>query len=178
MSSLWSNIFTKKKQGPGDPRDILGTIPIFSSLKSGELKEIERIVHVRTYESGEFIFREGDVGAGLFVIAEGRVDIILENRVVDDQPTRLASLDKGSFFGELSLLDNERRSAAARAAETSVMIGLFRPDLLDLIERNPRLGSKVLMNVARIIGERLRHADTRLGTDETVSEKPADQEPN
>lgn len=162
MSGLWSNIFSRKKKEIYDPRQILSEVPIFNDLKHGELKEIERIVHVRKYTPGEFVFQEGDVGAGMFVIAEGRVDIMLESREKDGTPKRLATLGKSAFFGELSLLDSERRSATATATESSILIGLFRPDLLDLIERNPRLGSKVLMNVARIIGERLRVTDARL----------------
>jgi CRP-like cAMP-binding protein len=150
-------------------------IPIFKDLTSGDLTEIERIVHVRKYEPGETVFQEGEIGAGLFVIAEGSVDIILEKREEDGKDKRLTSLGKSDFFGELSLLDDERRSATAKATDSSVLIGFFRPDLLDLIERNPRLGSKVLMNVARVIGERLRVTDARLMgdiPDETVYYKP------
>lgn len=162
MNSLWSNIFSRQNRDADDPKQILAQIPIFSDLTSPELREIERIVHVRTYEAGEFIFREGDVGAGMYVIAEGRVDIILQTQEEDGSPKHLAALEKSDFFGELSLLDSERRSATAQASAPSILIGLFRPDLLDLIERNPRLGSKVLINVARIIGKRLRITDARL----------------
>ena len=108
----------------------------------------------------------------MYVIAKGRIDIILESREEDGIPKRLATLGESDFFGELSLLDSDRRSATAKASEASVLIGLFRPDLLDLIERNPHLGSKVLINVARIIGERLRVTDARLMgdiPDETVA---------
>jgi CRP-like cAMP-binding protein len=190
MNSLWSNIFKNKKTGPPDPKQILGEIPIFNDLTRGDLKEIERIVHVRKYEPGEFVFREGEIGAGLFVIAEGSIDILLDERGEDRAEKRLAALDKGDFFGELSLLDDERRSATAKAAESSVLIGFFRPDLLDLIERNPRLGSKVLMNVARVIGERLRITDARLmgdipdetavykGGSDGKESKDMDKEPN
>ena len=179
VNSLWSNIFSRKKKGAYDPRKILGEIPIFSDLKQGELREIERIVHVREYETGEAVFREGDIGAGMFVIAKGRIDIVLES-TEQDEPKRLATLEQSDFFGELSLLDKERRSATAKAAEPSVLIGLFRPDLLDLIDRNPRLGSKVLLSVARIIGERLRATVARvMGTmpDETTVFEPATGKP-
>ena len=172
MNNLWSNIFARRKKDSNDPRQILAEIPIFCDLKRGEIKEIERIVHVRQYEPGEFVFQEGDVGAGMFVIAKGRIDIILESREENGAPKRLATLGERDFFGELSLLDKDRRSATAKASEVSILIGLFRPDLLDLIERNPRLGSKVLINVARIIGERLRITDARLMgdiPDETVA---------
>jgi CRP-like cAMP-binding protein len=172
MNNLWSNIFSRRKKASNDPRQILAEIPIFCDLRGSEIREIEHIVHVRKYEPGEFVFQEGDVGAGMFIIAKGRIDIILESREEDGAPKRLATLGERDFFGELSLLDSDRRSATAKASEASILIGLFRPDLLDLIERNPRLGSKVLINVARIIGERLRVTDARLMgdiPDETVA---------
>jgi CRP/FNR family cyclic AMP-dependent transcriptional regulator len=156
MSSLWKNIFKGKKKNSDDPRQILQDIPIFKDLSGGGIREIERIVHVRKYETGEFVFQQGDVGAGLFVIAKGSVNILLDDT---SETAPLATLEKSDFFGELSLLDNERRSASARAAEPSVLIGFFRPDLLDLVERNPVLGSKVLLNIAKVIGERLRSAN-------------------
>lgn len=165
MNTLWSNIFSLRKKTSNDPKRILGEIPIFHKLKPAELKEIERIVHVREYSAGEYIFREGDVGAGLFVIAEGNVEILVEQSDDESASNRLAVLGKSDFFGELSLLDDERRSASCKATEPSVLIGLFRPDLLDLIERNPRLGSKVLMNIALVIGERLRVTVGRISGD-------------
>ena len=167
MSSLWKNIFKGKKKDSDDPRRILQDIPIFKGLSGSGIREIERIVHVRTYETGEFVFQQGDVGAGMFVIAKGRVDILLEDHA-DTDP--LATLEKSDFFGELSLLDSERRSASARTTEPSVLIGFFRPDLLDLVERNPVLGSKVLLNIARVIGERLRTANARVDDHEEAAE--------
>jgi len=174
MNSIWSSIFAGRKDSTDDPKQILGEIPIFSDLKTADIRELEHIVHVRTYEPGECVFREGDVGGGMYVIARGRVDILLENRESEEKPERIAVLGKSDFFGELSLLDDERRSATARACEPSVLIGLFRPDLLDLIERNPRLGSRVLLNVARVIGKRLRAADARLVDSAPRRESSAD----
>ncbi|MCK4448175.1 MAG: cyclic nucleotide-binding domain-containing protein, partial [Candidatus Marinimicrobia bacterium] len=68
----------------------------------------------------------------------------------------------GDFFGELSLLDEEVRSASAIAKDHSTLLGFLRPDLFSLLERNPELGNKILLNLARVIGARLRKTNELL----------------
>ena len=72
-------------------------------------------------------------------------------------------LKEGNFFGELTLLDEKSRSAAAVSRENSVILGFFRPDLLDLLKRKPSFGIKILLNLASIIGDRLRDTNEKLG---------------
>jgi len=59
-------------------------------------------------------------------------------------------------------LDDEVRSAAAVAAEATELLGFFRPDLFSLLERNPELGNKILINLARVISARLRKTNDLL----------------
>ena len=61
----------------------------------------------------------------------------------------------GDFFGELALLNETPRSATAIARQPSVLFGLFRPDLLGLLERDPALGVDLLLRMSRVISERL-----------------------
>jgi CRP-like cAMP-binding protein len=73
-----------------------------------------------------------------------------------------AQLCSGDFFGELALLDEEPRSAMAEAQEPSKLIGFFRTDLLTLMHRSPELGNKILINLSRVLGERLRQTNIAL----------------
>ena len=68
----------------------------------------------------------------------------------------LAELNKGEFFGELALFDDEPRSANAIALDDCILLGLFTPDLMILQERNPVLGHKIMFNLGGLLGERLR----------------------
>jgi CRP-like cAMP-binding protein len=87
----------------------------------------------------------------MYIIEEGTVEIISE-------PERhtLAELHEGDFFGELALLDEAPRSATALTRSASRILCFFKPELLDLINRDPRLGSKILFKLAWTIGERLK----------------------
>ena len=68
----------------------------------------------------------------------------------------IAELGEGEFFGEMALLEDYPRSAQATAVVKTEVLGIFRPDLFDLIERNPRLGSKILMKLSQRLAHRLR----------------------
>ncbi len=154
MKSLWQNIFGNKERKEENILTILRRIPIFQDLSNREIRSIERILHRRTYQEGEVIFRQGDAGVGMYIIEKGVVSIVYEPT---DQV--LAELKEGEFFGELALLDESPRSATAIAVSDCKMLGFFQPDLFGLIERNPGLGVKIVLKLAQIIGERLKSAN-------------------
>jgi CRP-like cAMP-binding protein len=76
----------------------------------------------------------------------------------------MTELGDGEFFGELPLLDGGSRSATAVAKTSCRIFGFFQPDLFSLIERNPRLGVKIVLSLAAIIGMRLRAVNERVQT--------------
>jgi len=156
MSGFWSNIFAR------DPKkdstlELLETIPIFEELNLRELRAVERILYRRTFSPDEIIFSQGDPGVGMYILGEGEVEI----RSEPDQ-TVLTTLRVGSFFGEVSLLNEVPRSATAAASTECVLWGFFRPELMDLIERWPKLGVKILLHLAQIAGRRLVAVDVEL----------------
>src|SRR5215471_454079 len=105
---IWSNIFrfgTRKES----LAETLQTIPLFHDLSPKELKILDSVVHVRTYEAGEPVFVETEPGAGMYVIRYGRVDIVLQHRT--ENRIILAELEPGDFFGEMALLGGTSRSA-------------------------------------------------------------------
>lgn len=150
MRSLWANIFGRGSREERELRELLGRIPLFERLNRRELQAVARILYRRGYDAGEYIFRQGDTGIGMYIIEHGSVAIIYE-------PTEqlLTELGDGDFFGEVALLNETRRSAAARAETETTLLCMLEPDLEDLGERNPRIGVKVLRSLARIAGQRL-----------------------
>ena len=133
---------------------ILLRVPIFENLSKHELTSIDRILHRREYLPDEIIFRQGEPGMGMYVVQQGKVAIVSE-----PQNQQLYEMQEGDFFGEVALLDEGPRSATAVARTNCTLLGFFQPDLFDLINRNPRLGVKVVLSVARHVGVRLRQAD-------------------
>jgi len=151
---LLRNIFRPEKKSEGIS-GLLRSIPVFADLKEREIWELEQITHRRSYKEGEVVFHEGEPGVGMYIIEEGSVKIYISSS--DCQEIELAQLASGEFFGEVALLEDEPRSATVVAMEPTTLIGLFKPDLLDLIDRNPEAGVKIILKLSQILAARLRH---------------------
>ena len=156
MEALYKNFF--RKQSNIDPiLTALERIPIFENLLKKELKNIAQLTHEREYKSKEYVFKKHAPAEGMYVILHGKIEI------KDPKSENIfASLHSGDFFGELALLDEEPRSASAVCNMPSRLIGFFRTDLLTLIKRYPELGNKILLNLSRVLGERLRETNKNI----------------
>lgn len=132
---------------------VLRNLPLFQGLKDGDLKRVLGLLHERHYAAEEVVFREGQEGAGMYVISSGEVDIVL--KLADGSEKLLVKLTDGRFFGELALLENAPRTATAVVRKPTVLLGLFQSDLESLVERNSKLGARVIWNLARLVGARL-----------------------
>ena len=156
MKSLYENFF-KNKESSDPVLQVMGQVPIFENLTPKELKDLTLLTHERSYKANEPVFKKLAPGEGMYVILKGTVEI-----KDPDSNTTFATLGSGDFFGELALLDEEPRSAMAVATEASELIGFFRTDLLTLMKRGPELGNKILLNLSRVLGERLRRTNLEL----------------
>jgi CRP/FNR family transcriptional regulator, cyclic AMP receptor protein len=150
---LWRNIFKSEKKSE-TISGLLRSNPVFADLKDREVWELEQITHRRSYKEGEVVFHEGEPGVGMYIIEAGSVKVFIS---ASGHEIELARLEKGEFFGEVALLEDEPRSATVMAMEPTALIGLFRPDLLDLIDRNPEAGVKIVLKLSQILAARLRH---------------------
>lgn len=132
---------------------------LFQDLNIRELQLVKNIVNVRNYRTGETIFHQGEIGVGMYIIVSGSVDIsIEESNIVGEAPQSnfVTRLSEGDFFGEIALVEEAgRRTATAIAHEETVLIGFFKPDLMEVISRNPDAGVKILMGLGRVLGTRL-----------------------
>ena len=159
-NAIWKNIFSERVVRAGSLEQILSKVPAFAGLATRELKEVAAIVHKREYRAGEPVFSQGDPGLGMYIIQEGEVTISLSGKEEDER--ELAVLTEGDFFGELALIDESPRSANARCKSDCVLIGFFRPDLFELIEKKNQLGIKIIFKLAEIVSQRLRKTDKEL----------------
>ncbi|OGW44159.1 MAG: hypothetical protein A2Y66_09355 [Nitrospirae bacterium RBG_13_41_22] len=151
MNKLWENIFKFRQKETDEIDNVLLKIPVFQGLESRELRTIKRILYQREYKKDEVIFNQGDAGLGMYIIVKGTVEI-----VCGPERHMLAELSEGDFFGELALLDDSPRSATAFSKTPCKILCFFKPELLDIINRNPKLGSKILFKLAWTISERLK----------------------
>ena len=117
----------------------------------------------RDFPEGGRIFRRGDPGAALYVIARGAVEISVETTT--GKKVLLGQLGPGDFFGELSLLDGRERTADAVAVEPTGAMEIDRSALEGLFQKHPGAA----LDVLTVIGKRLREADRLLQSASSVS---------
>jgi CRP-like cAMP-binding protein len=148
----------------------LKTLPFFQDLAPWQLKKVTEVVFERIYEENENLFEQGQPGAALFLILEGRVAIELENNGVR---TPIAILEKGHFIGEMALLDESARSATARAVTPTKTLALYRNDLKRLIMSDPATACHIYKALACIVGDRLRTTNELVRLDSDVKKSAA-----
>ncbi|MBT4482511.1 MAG: cyclic nucleotide-binding domain-containing protein [Candidatus Latescibacteria bacterium] len=152
---FWLNPFKKASSDVKIETSFLSSVPIFYSLSSRQLEKVLNIVHVRRFEDGDIVFRQGDPGLGMYIVREGEVEIYNENDC-DMTRQKIAVIKQGEFLGEISLLNDSPRSATVISQKKSTLIGLFRQDLFGLMESDPKLGLHIVYRLAQIVAERLR----------------------
>ena len=155
MNPFWSNIF-RSSGYEATLAYFLGTVPIFSKLKKRDLSFLETIVHVRNYQADETVFAEGDIGSGMYAIRSGQVRIYTRDE--NGREVEQAVLETGDFFGEVALTASRPRIASARTTETTVLVGLFRSDMLEAVRKHPATAAKILLGLTRVISDRLHQS--------------------
>jgi len=160
---LWADLFRRGKSDKKSVIDVLRENILFGTLSEKELAYLATHVYERVYQPDEPIFEQNDRGLGMYVIAKGRVAIKSQNSHPQGENLLVTVLSEGSFFGEMALVDPETiRSAAAVAIDRTVLIGFFKPDLTEIMERNPAMAVKILFQLSAVIGRRLHETTEKI----------------
>ena len=107
------------------------------------------------HAAGEYLFREGDLGTEMFILQEGQVEIL---KTVNGEDEQLAVLDKGDFFGEMSLLEDLPRTASARALVDCKVIRINGATFDQMLRTKPEIAVRIMRKLSR----RLRQTDQML----------------
>ena len=141
----------------GDGEFSLRQLDIFAHLSNQELAVIRTLVSRRAYSKGEVVFREGDAGDELYVVAHGSASAQLRLPGANRE-TRLAAFSVGTVFGELALLDQAARSATVRADDDLVCYVLTHANYDVLTHQHPAIAIKLLTNLGREMSRSLRQS--------------------
>ena len=128
----------------------LKRIPMLAGLKPDYLDMLAKLATLRTYRKGEVIIHQGDPGTGLFVILNGSVSVTSRSRPGLPEKA-LASLNKGEWFGEMSLIDGYPRSATVTTLAETEVAELNRWVFLDALRREPSIAVAMLPELCRRI---------------------------
>jgi CRP/FNR family transcriptional regulator, cyclic AMP receptor protein len=136
--------------------ELLGGVPVFSTLVPEDLQRIAEFAVPREFESGEVVFREGDASDTCYVVRDGRARALRTH--TDGRTLTLATFGPGDIFGELALFEDERRSATVEAIERTGTVAVLGPDMRRLMAEHAEISSRLVI----ALGRRLRETNERL----------------
>jgi len=134
-------------------------LALAAGLDEAELASLRRSLRRAELDADEVLFREGEPGDRLYVLARGAVSILVQG---GGQQRRIVTFAPGSVFGEAAMLDGAPRSATATVVEDAVVYSLSRRELDALTRSDPGLASKLLVNLGRHLSARLRQTTDTL----------------
>ena len=144
--------------------DLLKGVELFSELNEEQLGMIANLVIVKNYNRDETVVLEGDDSVqALYLIATGSVQVYMTG--IDGRETILSFLERGDFFGEMSLIDGEPRSASVRTTTDATLLVIHRDSFLSLIRKSPEIAMGLLSELCK----RLRKANKQIGSLSTMS---------
>lgn len=137
--------------------DFLGSVPLFRGLGRDALQRFAEVTREKRYPKGSVIVFADDPGDSLFIVRTGRVKVVLLGD--DGREVILGVLGVSEPFGELTLIDDQPRSAHVIAMEDSILLVLRREEFRRVVESSPAVAWALLAELSR----RLRAADQKIG---------------
>jgi CRP/FNR family transcriptional regulator, cyclic AMP receptor protein len=136
----------------------LKNISIFEEIKQNEgyLETFLQYCRIKPFPNDSVIIKEGDVGTEMYIARTGSVEIQKRTRAGDQYTVLRLDAGQNIFFGELAMIDDDKRSATVITKEESEFLVITKKDFLKLGNENPSIGLPVTRAIAKIIASRLR----------------------
>jgi CRP-like cAMP-binding protein len=136
---------------------IIRGAPLFTDLYDNEIDKILQSCSVMQLQVSDKVFSEGDTGRELFLVLSGKIDIIKKGVLI-------ASLGKAELFGEMILLYEGTRSTDAYATVPSDLLVMNIDSILTVYDKNPRAMSIMMLNLSRLLADRLKRSNEEIRT--------------
>jgi CRP-like cAMP-binding protein len=135
--------------------DAICALPLFRHLSYREQVAVLSVARARTFEPGSTIVKQGEMGSEMFLIIEGKL-------VVERDGIKIAELGPGGHFGEMSLVDDARRSATVKVVTRTEVLSIGQAEINGLMRAEPVLAVKVLWDFVQVLSTRLRAASAEI----------------
>ena len=149
---------TTKRSAIGDRTMAIKAVPFFTLLSDRELDVIRAVASEKTYPKNAVVLTEGEMGDSLYMIQSGKVKVVIGDE--EGRELILKILGPGDFFGEMSMIDKQPRSASVTTIEASTFQVLTHAAFEKCVEQEPRIANMVM----QILAQRVREADRKIGT--------------
>jgi len=142
----------------GERTMALKAVPFFTQLTDRELDVVRAVATEKHYPKSAVVLTEGEMGDSLYMIQTGKVKVFIGDE--EGREIILKILGPGDFFGEMSMIDKQPRSASVTTLEPSVFLVLSHAAFEKCVEQAPKIGNMVM----QVLAQRVREADRKIGT--------------
>src|SRR5258705_834144 len=150
---------SQNKRPPiGERSPSLKAVPFFTQLSESEIELVRSLSAEKHYPKNAVVLTEGEMGDSLFMIQSGKVKVFIGDQ--EGREMILKILGPGDFFGDMSMIDKQPRSASVTTLESSVFLVLSHAAFEKCVEKIPRIANMVM----RVLAQRVREADRKIGT--------------
>ena len=152
---------------------ILAPMPLFMHCTDVQLRQVAQATHPRRFGMGTVLFHQGDPGAELYLVIEGKIRIERDGQ-------HIVTIGPGSNFGEMAMLDEPLRSATAVVQQPCELLVIKKEAFFSLLRGNPLLAVKILWNMLLTLSSNLRRSTALLAEvtgDATVPRPPTPDQP-
>ena len=140
---------------------VVSSSPLFDMLRNQELSAVADLCVPRHYAAGDRVFEQGELGDSLYVIVSGDVEVVQRTR--DGKSVLITELTAPEFFGEMGLINKDSRTATVRAKSDTDLLHLTAEALTTFRQQFPDGFTMIVLNIARVLSDRLREANERIG---------------
>ena len=137
--------------------EFLKGIDVFKGLEDAQYEKLASVCGEMQFKDGEFVVKKGDASNALYILAEGACDVKIE--IGGYSQFTVHQLNPGDVFGEVGFIDGSVRSADIIAVRPSRIVVLEHKGLMEIAESDPKLGFRIILNLAKKICERLRRTN-------------------
>ncbi|KAF1011425.1 MAG: Cyclic AMP receptor protein [Pseudomonas fluorescens] len=141
-------------------RDMLLDCGLFDALLAEDFHVAAGYFNLSSIARDEVIFREGDAGTFMCILHTGQVAVQKTNHL--GERVTIATLRSGRAFGEMAVLDGERRSATCVAVSDCVLLNLGKDSLEKMLNEAPKIAARIIRAIAVALSRRLRMVDGQL----------------
>ncbi|MBN1234411.1 MAG: cyclic nucleotide-binding domain-containing protein [Candidatus Coatesbacteria bacterium] len=136
-------------------------LDLLKYLTDEEIEKITAYFKLNEYPPDQIVFDEGSKGDSIYIIKKGHIQI---SKKIENDEIILSEFGDGMFFGEIALLDEGARSAAAKTLRKTELYVLFRHDFTELMTKEPAIACKILLSLGEILCDRIRKSNENLST--------------
>ena len=136
--------------------EMLRRVPLFAEIEPAELKLIAFTSERITFDPGQYVFHQGDVGDAAYIIMEGDADVVIES---PSGARSVAQVGRNELIGEIAILCDKPRTASIRARSRLVTLRISKDMLFRLLTEFP----KMLLSIMRVIARRLENTTDQCG---------------